>query len=69
MMLMMQIHLITNMGCYNFSLHTVPPKPFLQVLVHLGASGMNRIGSIMGLLQNELLQLLDARDAEAAIIP
>jgi hypothetical protein len=24
-----------------FSLHTVPPKLFLQVLVHFGASGMN----------------------------
>jgi hypothetical protein len=46
-----------------FSLHTVPPKPFLQVLVHLGASGMNRIRSVMGHLQNELLQLLDARNA------
>jgi hypothetical protein len=45
------------------SLHTVPSKPFLQVLVHLGASRMNRIRSIMGLLQNELLQLLDVRDA------
>jgi hypothetical protein len=51
-----------NIGGY-FSLHTVPPKPFLHVLVNLGASGMNRIRSIMGLLQNELLQLLDARDA------
>jgi hypothetical protein len=44
-----------------FSLHTMPPKPFLQVLVHLGASGMNRIRSVMGLLQNALLQLLDVR--------
>jgi hypothetical protein len=57
-----------DIGGY-FPLHTVPPKPFLQVLVHLGASGMNRIGSIMSLPQNEFLQLLDARDAEAAIIP
>jgi hypothetical protein len=24
-----------------FSLHIVPPKLFLQVLVHFGASGMN----------------------------
>jgi hypothetical protein len=46
-----------------FSLHTMPPKPFLQVLVHLGASGMNRIRSTMGLLQNELLQLHDVRNA------
>jgi hypothetical protein len=45
------------------SLHTVPPKMFLQVLVHFGASGVNRIRGIMGLRQNKLLQLLDARDA------
>jgi hypothetical protein len=36
------------------SLHTVPPKLFLQVLVHFGASGMNRVRGIMGLRQNKL---------------
>jgi hypothetical protein len=45
------------------SLHTVPPKTFLQVLVHLGASGMDRIRGIMSLRQNKLFKLLDARDA------
>jgi hypothetical protein len=43
--------------------HAMPPKLFLQILVHFGASWVNRIGSIMGLLQNELLQLIDAGDA------
>jgi hypothetical protein len=33
----------------------MPPKLFFQVLVHFGASGMNRISCIMGLLQNKLL--------------
>jgi hypothetical protein len=51
------------------SLHTVAPKLFLQVLVHFCASGMNRIRGIMGLLLNGLLQLLDVRNAQAAIIP
>jgi hypothetical protein len=45
------------------SLHDMPPKLLLQVFVHFGTSGMNRVGDIMGLLQNELLQLIDARDA------
>jgi hypothetical protein len=36
------------------SLHTVPPKMFLQVLVHLGAPGMNRVRGVMGLRQNKL---------------
>jgi hypothetical protein len=46
-----------------FPLHTVPPKLFLQILVHFGASGMNRISGIMGFLQNNLFQLLNIRDA------
>jgi hypothetical protein len=46
-----------------FSLHTVPPKLFLQVLVHFGAFGMDRIRGVVGFLQNKLLQLLDVRDA------
>jgi hypothetical protein len=52
-----------------FSLHTVPPKLLLQVLVHFGTSRMNGIWGLMGFLQNELLQLIDARGAQAAIIP
>jgi hypothetical protein len=46
-----------------FSLHTMLPKLFLQVLVHFGTSWVNQIGGVMGLLQNELLQIIDARDA------
>jgi hypothetical protein len=45
------------------SLLAMLPKLFLQVLVHFGTSWVNQIGSIMGLLQNELLQLINARDA------
>jgi hypothetical protein len=46
-----------------FPLHTVPPKLFLQVLVHFGASGVDRIRGVVGFLQNKLLQLLNVRDA------
>jgi hypothetical protein len=46
-----------------FPLHTVPPELFLQVLVHFGASGMDRIRGVVGFLQNKLLQLLNIRDA------
>jgi hypothetical protein len=45
-----------------FSLHAVPPKLSFHILVHLGASGMDRVRGIMGLLQNGLLQLLDVRN-------
>jgi hypothetical protein len=64
---------LTNVAPGNIEsyllLHTVPPKMFLQVLVHFGASGMNRVRGIMGLLQDGLLQLLDARDTQAAFVP
>jgi hypothetical protein len=46
-----------------FPLHTVPPKLFLQVLVHFGASGVDRIQGVVGFLQNKLLQLLNVQDA------
>jgi hypothetical protein len=44
------------------SIHSMPPKLLFEVLVHFGASWVNRIGSIMGLLQDELLQLFDTWD-------
>jgi hypothetical protein len=34
----------------DLSLHTMPPKLLFQVLVHLGASGVDGIRSIVGLL-------------------
>jgi hypothetical protein len=45
------------------SLYTMPQELLLQVLVHFGTSGMNQIWGVMGFLQNELLQLIDIRDA------
>src|SRR3954469_19939376 len=33
----------------NFSLHLMPPKLLLQILIHLRSSGVDRIKSIMGL--------------------
>jgi hypothetical protein len=51
-----------NIKCY-LSLHTVPPKLLFQVLVHFGTPWVNRVGCIMGLFQDKLFQLIDARDA------
>jgi hypothetical protein len=51
------------------SLHAMPPKLLLQVLIHLGTSWMDRIWGVMGFLQNEFLQLNNVRDAHVAIIP
>jgi hypothetical protein len=47
----------------DFSLHSMPPKLLLQVLIHFHTSRMDRIWGVMGFLQNELLQLIDVRDA------
>src|SRR3954470_18674317 len=36
----------------DFSLHLMPPKLLFQILIHLSSSGMDRIKSIMSLLQD-----------------
>src|SRR3954469_25170729 len=36
----------------DFSLHLMPPKLFFQILIHLSSSGVDRIKSIMSLLQD-----------------
>src|SRR3954462_10631903 len=41
----------------DFSLHLMPPKLLLQVLIHLSSSGVDRINGIMSFLQNTLFQL------------
>jgi hypothetical protein len=64
---MLGLDVLADVGPSNiegyFPLHTMPPKLFLQVLVHFGTSGVNRIWGVMGFLENELLQLLYVRDA------
>src|SRR3954468_12866144 len=42
---------------YDFSLHLMPPKLLLQILIHLCSSGVDRIKSIMRLFQNNFFQL------------
>ena len=41
----------------NFDLHLCPPVMLLQVLVHLSASGMNRIVAKMCFIKNLLAEL------------
>jgi hypothetical protein len=64
---MLGLDMLANIASGNIkgslSLYSMPPKLFLQVFVHFGASWLNRVGSIMGLLQDELLQLFDIWDA------
>src|SRR3954465_4025869 len=38
----------------NIPLHTSPPKALLEVLIHLGATRVDRQLRVMGLLQNDL---------------
>src|SRR3954469_11181825 len=53
----------------HFPLHFVPPKLFLQILVHLCSTGMNGIKSVMGFLQNYFLQLRICGYTKTFIIP
>src|SRR3954466_14239725 len=41
----------------DFSLHLMPPKFLLQILIHLCSSRVDRIKSIMVFFQNSLFQL------------
>src|SRR3954471_17621243 len=53
----------------DFSLHLMPPKLFLQILIHLSSSGVDRIKSIMGFLQNSFLQLRICWYTETSFVP
>src|SRR3954468_3396135 len=41
----------------NIPLHTSPPKALLEVLIHLGATGVDRQLIIMGLLHDDLSEV------------
>src|SRR3954468_20824232 len=53
----------------NFSLHLMPPKLLFQILIHLSSSGMDRIKSIMSLLQNNFFQLRICWYTKASFVP
>src|SRR4051812_12432643 len=54
---------------FDFSLHLMPPKLLLQILIHLRSSGMDRIKSIMGLFQNNFFQLRICWYTKASFVP
>src|SRR3954468_1175599 len=47
----------------------MPPKLLLQILIHLSSSGMDRIKSIMSLLQNNFFQLRICWYTKASFVP
>src|SRR3954463_8101054 len=53
----------------DFSLHLMPPKLFFQILIHLRSSGVDRIKSIMGFLQNNFCQLRICWYTKACFVP
>src|SRR3954470_15415842 len=53
----------------DFSLHLMPPKLLFQILIHLSSSGMDRIKSIMSLLQNNFFQLRICWYTKASFVP
>src|SRR3954470_4672639 len=53
----------------DFSLHLMPPKLLLQILIHLCSSRVDRIKSIMGFLQNSLLQFRICWHTDTSFIP
>src|SRR4051812_30290382 len=53
----------------DFSLHLMPPKLLFQILIHLSSSGVDRIKSIMSLLQNNFFQLRICWYTKASFVP
>src|SRR3954470_9206990 len=53
----------------DFSLHLMPPKLLLQILIHLCSSELYRIKSIMGLFQNNFFQLQICWYTETSFVP
>src|SRR3954466_8812377 len=53
----------------DFSLRLMPPKLLFEMLLHLSSSGMDRIKSIMSLLQNHFFQLRICWYTKASFVP
>src|SRR3954469_24449253 len=53
----------------DFSLHLMPPKLLLQILIHLRSFGVDRIKSIMSFLQNNFFQLRICWYTKASFVP
>src|SRR3954470_4940250 len=53
----------------DFSLHLMPPELFLQILIHLRSSGVDRIKGMMGLFQNHLFQFRICGYTKAYFVP
>src|SRR4051812_45821026 len=53
----------------DFSLHLMPPKLFIQILIHLRSSGVDRIKSIMGNFQNNFFQIRICWYTKASFVP
>src|SRR3954468_22922939 len=62
-------HITLGDKASDFSLHLMPPKLLLQILIHLCSSGVDRIKSIMSFLQNNFFQLRIYWYTKASFVP
>src|SRR3954471_9990709 len=53
----------------DFSLHLMPPKLLFQILIHLSSSWMDRIKSIMSLLQDNFFKFRICWYTKASFVP
>src|SRR5687767_8758624 len=58
----------SHIAC-NFNFHLCPPIMLFQILIHLSASGMNRIATKMCFIQNLLAELFILRHNYAVVEP
>jgi hypothetical protein len=57
-----------NILCY-LPFHTVPPKSFLQVLVHLLATGVYGISCLMNFLEDQFPDRFEVRNTQSILKP
>ena len=53
----------------DFTLHAMPPKFLLEILVHFGPSRVNGVEGLVCLLHDELFQVIVRRNTDTALVP
>jgi hypothetical protein len=62
-------HITHSHVCSYISFQPIPPVLFLQILIHLSASRMNRVVRIMGLLQYSLTKAINLKNTYPVLEP
>jgi hypothetical protein len=62
-------HIAHSHMCSHISLQSIPPILLLQILIHLGATRVDRVIKIMGFLQYSLTKAINLRNTYPVLEP